>query len=104
MKLSRKELAEKRIEAREMVVVQGMLQKEAGKQLGISEKTIGKWAKEDDWEGLMKLKAEKQVLHVSLIDGFMDYLELQMPQIHREVQKHWGKYMKTAEIQGIKGK
>ena len=104
MKLTRKQSAEKRIAAREMVIVQGMLQKEAGKQLGISEKTIGKWAKEDNWEGLMKLKAEKQAIHVSLVDGFMDYLELQMPQIHREVQKHWSKYMKTVDMQGIKGK
>ena len=97
MKLSRTELAAKRIEAREMVVVQGMLQKEAGKQLGISEHTIGSWAEKDNWKELIAKQAEKQALQVSLIDGFMDYLELEMPQVHRDVKKYWEKYMKASK-------
>lgn len=81
-----------------------MEQKKAAKAVGVTERTISKWAIEENWKELIKKQAEKKALHFSIIDGFMDYLELQMPQIHRDVQKHWGKYMKTVDIQGIKGK
>ena len=95
MKLSRTELAAKRVEARELVVEKGMLQKEAGKLLGISEHTIGNWAFLDNWKELITKRAEKQALHISIIDGFLDYLEVQMPQEHRIVKRHWNSYMKT---------
>ena len=80
-----------KIEAKRMFLSGVSTAKEISSKVGVSENTISKWAKDNNWQALRKLKIEK-ILSVnpesenSTITDLKVYLRLTRPALYQEIE------------------
>ncbi|MFV0599156.1 MAG: hypothetical protein ACK5M0_05465 [Bacteroidales bacterium] len=73
--------------AYELVVIQGTSQKEASLQLGVSEKTMSEWAKDEDWRNLREARQQDYRTDVDNIKHVIRLISKRRIGIETEIQE-----------------
>jgi predicted transcriptional regulator len=93
---SAKVLAEKRLVARDLIFIKGLNQKDAAREVGISEKTMSKWLKKYKCNDSASKAIRKMGGLEIAINEFFDHIEAaEGPVIRGMVKQHWLNYLKS---------
>ena len=93
MRPSKREIQAAQSKARYLIVVKGYEQKEATKELGFSEKTMGKWSKKFGWrEKLFKDKPQSGGMKFFVTD-FLKYIKAIKPELHKDISELLTNYL-----------
>ncbi len=99
--LSKLQLAELKNKAARLVIMDGLTQKEAAKQIGVSEKTVSKWAQKHHWAAAAESYLINSPAALLNVTAFSDYLKAADENAYNVFKKHLEAYMKdTKENQG----
>ena len=82
--------------ARYLVIVKGYEQKQAAKEVNVSEKTIGAWARAGRWKD--QRDAKENPLKEPSINWFMFYVLINAPHLHKRINKLWDAYTDSYKI------
>ena len=98
MRPSKREIQAAQSKARYLIVVKGYEQKEAAKELGFSEKTMGKWSKKFGWkEKLFKDKPQSGGMKFFVTD-FLKYVKTAEPELHKDISELVTNYVSRLEV------
>jgi transposase len=89
----------KKFFANYLIIVKGYQQKEAGKILSVSEKTMSLWSKKYDWKKKRELQKDIKINEKSLIDGFFRYVEKFNMPLYKPLKFSWSDYLLRLELQ-----
>lgn len=64
-----------------LVVLDGVSQKEVAKRIGVSERTIVQWKKEEVWQALLQIVNNKSKGMLPLFIGYIKYVQKHCPDI-----------------------
>lgn len=101
-RLTKAELQEKRDYAKLLFTKEKLTQKEIAERIGISENTISKWARDDNWEAALK---SIMITREDQLRQMMDELEILNVEISTGERKYATKeqaYIRDTLIQNIK--
>lgn len=97
IKLSDVEL--KKLEARNLLLLKGFIQRDVAKIVGVSEKTITNWVKKYNWNDFKSKELQEAGGLDHLMRGFFYHIILHHPEIHDTVKSRWFEYLKNYEKQ-----
>ncbi len=92
-----KEQRSKRLRARHLIIVKGFSQKEAGKIVGVSEKTVSTWNKKYGWKEDGFKEMNKRGGLTVVMDNFFTYIRSASPDLLESVKKLWTGFLKSEE-------
>ena len=88
-------MANKKREAVHLFVVKGFTQKEIGKMLGISEKTIGAWARKYGWNDKLTKSVNIEGGLSEMMKRFFDFILSIKPEAVDSFKTLWFAFLKS---------
>lgn len=82
--------------ARFLIIFKGYNQKEAAKEVNVSEKTITKWGREGKWND--KKNHKENSLQEPSIKWFLLYVLINAPQLYKRINNLWDAYADSCKI------
>lgn len=89
-------LITQKVKARHLIVEKEFTQKETAAILGVSQKTISKWARGGNWAKMKEKKASYGIGMKVFFEDFHTYVKKVAPELPKQLDELWLRYLQQS--------